>query len=107
MGGRNKERHVSHIVVDTGGVPFVEGQAFGVIPPGTTLNSRGKEVAHGVRLYSIASSRYGDARDAATCTLCVVRVVYENEAGETVRGLCSNYLCDRKVGDELTMTGPR
>jgi hypothetical protein len=23
-----------------------------------------------------------------------------------VRGLCSNYLCDRRVGDELVMTGP-
>ncbi len=23
-----------------------------------------------------------------------------------MRGLCSNYLCDRKVGDELVMTGP-
>jgi len=23
-----------------------------------------------------------------------------------VRGLCSNYLCDRKPGDELVMTGP-
>jgi Na+-transporting NADH:ubiquinone oxidoreductase subunit NqrF len=26
--------------------------------------------------------------------------------GETVHGLCSNYLCDRKPGDELVMTGP-
>jgi hypothetical protein len=25
---------VSHIVIETGGVPFVEGQAFGVVPPG-------------------------------------------------------------------------
>ncbi|GBF87830.1 ferredoxin-NADP+ reductase [Raphidocelis subcapitata] len=106
MGGRDRERHVSHIVIDTGGVPFVEGQAFGVIPPGSKLNSKGKEVAHGVRLYSIASSRYGDGGDGKTCTLCVVRVIYKDASGNEVRGLCSNYLCDRAVGDELAMTGP-
>ena len=44
-------------------MPFWEGQSYGVIPPGTKINSKGKEVAHGVRLYSIASTRYGDAFD--------------------------------------------
>lgn len=33
LGGRDKERDVSHIVIDTGGVPYVEGQSFGVQPP--------------------------------------------------------------------------
>lgn len=33
LGGRDRERDVSHIVIDTGGVPFVEGQSFGVVPP--------------------------------------------------------------------------
>lgn len=107
LGGRDKERDVSHIVIDTGGVPFVEGQSFGVQPPGTKLNSRGVEVPQHVRLYSIASSRYGDSGDGKTCTLCVVRVIYPDPAtGETVHGLCSNYLCDCKPGDELVMTGP-
>ncbi|KAI8474033.1 MAG: ferredoxin-NADP+ reductase [Monoraphidium minutum] len=106
MGGRDKERHVSHIVIETSGVPFVEGQSFGVVPPGTKFNSKGKEVPHGVRLYSIASSRYGDQHDGKTCTLCVVRVIYKDADGKEVRGLCSNYLCDRAVGDELVMTGP-
>jgi hypothetical protein len=40
-----------------------------------------------VRLYSIASSRYGDAHDGKTCTLCVVRVVYKDAAGNEVRRL--------------------
>ncbi|WIA41673.1 hypothetical protein OEZ86_009022 [Tetradesmus obliquus] len=107
LGGRDKERDVSHIVIDTGGVPFVEGQSFGVQPPGTKLNSRGVEVPQHVRLYSIASSRYGDSGDGKTCTLCVVRVIYPDPAtGETVHGLCSNYLCDCKPGDELVMSGP-
>ena len=43
---------------------------------GTKINSKGKEVPETVRLYSIASSRYGDAHDGRTCTLCVVRVVW-------------------------------
>ena len=60
-----------------------------------------------MRLYSIASSRYGDARDGTTCTLCVVRVIWTDPAtGQEKRGLCSNYLADVQVGDELVMTGP-
>lgn len=43
---------------------------------GTKVNSRGQEIPQHVRLYSIASSRYGDAGDGKTCTLCVVRVIY-------------------------------
>lgn len=107
LGGRDRERDVTNIVIDTGGVPFVEGQSFGVQPPGTKVNSRGQEVPQHVRLYSIASSRYGDSGDGQTCTLCVVRVIYPNPTtGEEVRGLCSNYLADVKPGDELVMTGP-
>lgn len=106
LGGRDKERHVSHIVIDTGGVLYHEGQSFGVVPPGTKTTSKG-EVPQHVRLYSIAASRYGDSRDGKTTTLCVVRVVYKDPVtGEEKRGLCSNYLCDAKVGDTLTMTGP-
>jgi ferredoxin--NADP+ reductase len=106
LGGRDKERDVTHIVIDTGGVAFVEGQSFGVQPPGTKITSKG-EVPQHVRLYSIASSRYGDYGDGNTCTLCVVRVIYPDpKTGEEKRGLCSNYLADVKPGDELVMTGP-
>jgi hypothetical protein len=30
------------------------------------INSKGKEVPHGTRLYSIASTRYGDSFDGMT-----------------------------------------
>lgn len=40
------------------------------------MNSKGKEVPHGVRLYSIASSRYGDSFDGLTTSLCVRRATY-------------------------------
>jgi ferredoxin--NADP+ reductase len=106
LGGRDKERDVTHIVIDTGGIPFVEGQSFGVVPPGTRVTSKG-EVPQHARLYSIASSRYGDARDGRTATLCVVRVVWADaKTGEERRGVCSNFLADVRAGDELTMTGP-
>lgn len=99
------------IVIETGGdIPFWEGQSYGVIPPGTKVNSRGKEVQHGTRLYSIASSRYGDSFDGQTTTLCVRRATYwDPEMGKedpAKKGICSNFLCDAKPGDEVKMTGP-
>jgi ferredoxin--NADP+ reductase len=100
-----------NIVIETRGeIPFWEGQSYGVIPPGTKVNSRGKEVPHGVRLYSIASSRYGDNYDGKTTTLCVRRATYTDpETGKedpAKKGICSNFLCDAAPGTEITMTGP-
>lgn len=100
-----------HIIIQTDKkIPFVEGQSYGVIPPGTKINSKGKEVPHGTRLYSIASTRYGDSFDGMTTSLCVRRAVYwDPEAGAedpAKKGICSNFLCDAKPGQEITMTGP-
>jgi len=100
-----------HIIIDTNGdIPFWEGQSYGVIPPGTKVNSKGKEVPHGVRLYSIAASRYGDDFDGKSTSLCVRRAVYNDpETGAedpAKKGICSNFLCDAKPGDEIMMTGP-
>jgi ferredoxin--NADP+ reductase len=99
------------IIIETeGDIPFWEGQSYGIIPPGTKINSRGKEVPHGTRLYSIASSRYGDSFDGKTTTLCVRRATYwDSELGKedpAKKGICSNFLCDAKPGTEVTMTGP-
>ncbi len=64
---------------------------------------------HGTRLYSIAASRYGDTFDGKTTSLCVRRAEYwcpEMKANDPAKkGLCSNFLCDAKPGDEITMTG--
>jgi len=100
-----------NIVIETDGkIPFWEGQSYGVIPPGTKINSRGKEMPHGTRLYSIASSRYGDFFDGKTTTLCVRRATYwDPELGKedpAKKGICSNFLCDATPGTEVTMTGP-
>lgn len=39
-------------------------------------------------------------------SLCVKRLVYTNDAGEVVKGVCSNFLCDLKPGSEVKITGP-
>lgn len=64
---------------------------------GVKVNSKGKEVQHGARLYSIAATRYGDSFDGNTTSLCVRRATYwDSEKGAEdpeKKGLCSNFLC--------------
>ena len=97
-----------HIIIDhKGKFPYWEGQSWGVIPPGTREKD-GKP--HAVRLYSIASSRYGDDMTGKTGSLCVRRATYwcpELKADDPAKkGICSNFLCDTKPGDQVQMTGP-
>eukprot|EP00585_Thalassiosira_rotula_P012031 CAMPEP_0196135440 /NCGR_PEP_ID=MMETSP0910-20130528/4076_1 /TAXON_ID=49265 /ORGANISM="Thalassiosira rotula, Strain GSO102" /LENGTH=433 /DNA_ID=CAMNT_0041395579 /DNA_START=13 /DNA_END=1314 /DNA_ORIENTATION=- len=97
-----------HIVIDhKADFPYWEGQSWGVIPPGTREKD-GKP--HAVRLYSIASSRYGDDMTGNTGSLCVRRATYwcpELQADDPAKkGICSNFLCDTTPGSEVVMTGP-
>jgi ferredoxin--NADP+ reductase len=97
-----------HIIVDhKGDFPYWEGQSWGVIPPGVREKD-GKP--HSVRLYSIASSRYGDDMTGNTGSLCVRRATYwddELKADDPAKkGICSNFLCDTAPGDEVQLTGP-
>lgn len=97
-----------HVIINhEGKMPYWEGQSYGVIPPGTNPKN-GKP--NSVRLYSIASSRYGDDMTGQTGSLCVRRATYTDpETGKEdpeKKGVCSNFLCDAKPGTELTMTGP-
>jgi len=97
-----------HIIMDhEGKMPYWEGQSYGVIPPGTNPKN-GKP--NTVRLYSIASSRYGDDMTGTTTSLCVRRATYwcpELKADDPAKkGVCSNFLCDSKPGLELKLTGP-
>ncbi|KAL2341544.1 hypothetical protein Fmac_009484 [Flemingia macrophylla] len=98
-----------HIVIEHGGnVPYWEGQSYGVIPPGENPKKPG--APHNVRLYSIASTRYGDSFDGKTASLCVRRAVYyDPETGKedpSKNGICSNFLCNSKPGDKVQITGP-
>lgn len=53
-------------------------------------------MAHGARLYSIASTRYGDEFDGQTASLCVRRATFwdpEKQAEDPEKkGICSNFL---------------
>ncbi|CAN6909050.1 unnamed protein product [Brassica oleracea] len=85
-----------------GEIPYREGQSVGVIADGIDKNGK----PHKVRLYSIASSALGDLGNSETVSLCVKRLVYTNDAGEVVKGVCSNFLCDLKPGSDVKLTGP-
>ncbi|KAL3527218.1 hypothetical protein ACH5RR_011874 [Cinchona calisaya] len=92
-----------HMVFTTEGeIPYREGQSIGVIADGVDKNGK----PHKLRLYSIASSALGDFGESKTVSLCVKRLVYTNDKGELVKGVCSNFLCDLKPGCEVKITGP-
>ncbi|EFJ21022.1 hypothetical protein SELMODRAFT_107413 [Selaginella moellendorffii] len=96
-----------HIVIDHGGnVPFWEGQSYGILPPGTNPKRPGAPPPN--RLYSLASSRYGDDLSGRTASLCVKRIVsYDpNDPNSTIPGICSNFLCDARPGDQVRIVGP-
>uniref|UniRef100_A0A7S1H572 ferredoxin--NADP(+) reductase n=1 Tax=Thalassionema nitzschioides TaxID=33649 RepID=A0A7S1H572_9STRA len=97
-----------HIIIDSkGDYKYWEGQSMGVIPPG---NREKDGKPHAVSLYSIASTRYGDDMTGKTSSLCVRRATYwcpELKADDPAKkGICSNFLCDTKPGDDIVMTGP-
>merc|ERR1719408_547527 len=106
--GATATGETTHIIMDhEGEMPYWEGQSYGVIPPG--LNPKNGK-PNSVRLYSIASSRYGDDMAGTTTSLCVRRATYwcpELKADDPAKkGVCSNYLCDSQPGDEVQLTGP-
>ena len=96
---------VQHITFDlSGGDPefkYVEGQSCGILAAGE--DAKGKP--HRPRLYSIASTRYGDNFAGNTLSLCVRQLQYEKD-GETINGVCSTYLCNLAPGDKVKISGP-
>lgn len=99
--GTANETH--HIVLDFGNMPFpvLEGQSIGIIAPGTDATGK----PHHARQYSIASPRNGERPGYNNLSLTVKRV-NEDHQGQAVKGVCSNYLCDLKVGDVVQVIGP-
>ncbi|MFQ5445560.1 MAG: ferredoxin-NADP reductase [Saprospiraceae bacterium] len=77
-------------------------QSFGVLvkAPGEFGNT----LHH--RLYSVADLP-GKKNGKSLLTFLVKRCSYVDDfSGELYHGVASNYLCDRRVGDKLTITGP-
>jgi ferredoxin--NADP+ reductase len=101
-GGEGTVRHLT-FDISSGDLRYLEGQSIGIIPAGA--DDKGKP--HKLRLYSIASTRHGDHVDDKTVSLCVRQLEYKHpESGEKVFGVCSTYLCNLNVGDEVKITGP-
>jgi benzoyl-CoA 2,3-dioxygenase component A len=93
--GAETESDVRHIVLSFGSTvfPVLEGQSVGIVPPGTRADGK----PHDIRLYSIASARDGEKRNANNVGLTIKRVP---------GGIGSNYMCDLKVGEKVEVTGP-
>ena len=86
---------IRHVILDFGDTPFpvLEGQSIGIVPPGVDADGN----PHRVRLYSVASPRHGERPNHNNLALTVKREPH---------GVCSNYVCDLKKGDEVLVTGP-
>ncbi|MBE0586762.1 MAG: benzoyl-CoA 2,3-epoxidase subunit BoxA, partial [Hydrogenophaga sp.] len=99
--GHDYDTH--HIVLDFGAMPFpvLEGQSIGIVPPGTDAQGR----PHHPRQYSIASPRNGERPGYNNLSLTIKRVL-EDHAGQPVRGVASNFMCDLQVGDTVEVIGP-
>ena len=98
---------IQHVVMQLPeGMHYVEGQSISVIPPG--LTEKGKP--NKPRLYSIASTRYGDLLNGNTVSLCVRRAEYFDPVTGMVdpskKGICSNFLCDADPNTPVQVAGP-
>ena len=80
---------------------FLEGQNIGVLVPGP--HEFGNKTHH--RYYTIANARA--LENGVELELLVRRCFYLDEvSGEQYPGVASNYLCDAREGDRITLTGP-
>ena len=82
---------------------FDVGQNIGVVVPGPHEFGQDEHF----RLYAIASAPEPKNGGEPQLEICVRRCFYIDEiSGECYKGIASNYLCDRKPGDEIVVTGP-
>lgn len=82
---------------------FPQGQNVGVLVPGP--HPFGKKEHH--RYYTIANARPGSDGAGVELELLVRRCFYVDEvSGEQYPGIASNYLCDARAGDRITLSGP-
>lgn len=101
-GAQDEVRHIVMSISDPSFI-YVEGQSVGVVVPGPHEFGN----PHHLRLYSIASTRQGEDSNLAQISICVRRCFYIDEvSGERYKGIASNYLCDAKPGQAITITGP-
>ncbi len=104
---RKASGFIRHVEIDVSGTAlensWTAGQSFGVVPAGQTPEGK----PHKLRLYSIAAPTGGETGDGTIITTTVKRLIDEHwDSHKLVAGVCSNYLCDLNVGDEIHLTGP-
>lgn len=89
--------------IDAPAFYFLEGQNIGVLTPGP--HPFGNKTHH--RYYTIANAEKSDDGEAVEIELLVRRCFYIDEvSGEQYPGEASNYLCNAKPGDVISITGP-
>jgi ferredoxin--NADP+ reductase len=96
--------------IDHSKYPYLIGQSAGVIPPGKDPEkvAKGSEnTDYTVRLYSISSPSYAMGMKEDSIEFIIKRDnAYDSEGNVMHKGVASNYMCDLKVGDVVTLTGP-
>lgn len=96
---------IRHITFDLSGTKlegqFRTGQSIGVLPPG--INEKGRP--HKLRLYSVSSPSDGEGGKKHLVSTTVKRAMDEVD-GTFYMGVCSNYICNLKIGDKVKVTGP-
>jgi ferredoxin--NADP+ reductase len=89
--------------VDRPDFPYEAGQSLGVIAPGSPALGR----PHHFRLYSVADLPERNEAGKPRIKICVRRCVHiDTVTGERHLGVASNYLCDLKPADTLSVNGP-
>ena len=99
------DEEVREIVLDLDApeLDFSIGQSIGVIAPGQSEFGQREHV----RLYSVADLPDHHKDGNLRIKICVRRCFYvDTYNGEKYPGVASNYLCDLKVGDTITVGGP-
>jgi ferredoxin--NADP+ reductase len=98
---------VRHVEFDVTGTKLagnvLPGQSIGVIAPGNDEKGR----PHAVRLYSVSNPTCGEDGQGNILSTSVKRVIDENwENHKLFTGVCSNYICDIQVGEQVKLSGP-
>ena len=99
--------YVRHIELDVGGTELenccLPGQAIGIIADGVDENGK----PHKVRLYSVCSPTNGEDGKGRVVATTVKRMIDEHwETRKLFVGVSSNFLCDRRPGDKVKVSGP-
>jgi len=102
---KESEAEVRELVLDVVRPDFSVqvGQSIGVFAPG----AREMGQKYHFRLYSVADLPERGDSGAPRIKICVRRCSYiDSFSGEKYKGIASNYLCDLRPGDTLSIAGP-